>query len=122
MNIKYQCGMSFVGLLITASFVGVLAVGALNVLPLYLDDMKLDAIFRSLEKEGNAQMSRNEIVKFIQGRMDVNDIEDKITLDGLQVEATAGNAKRVVLEYEARARLLGNLDAVATFRHEATIR
>lgn len=122
MGYKQQRGMTFIGLLITASFLGVLIVAGLNVLPLYLDDMKVATIFRALEKEGSGQMSRAEIAKFIQGRMDINDIDDKIALDGLQVEATPGNGKRVVFEYEARAPLLGNLDAVATFRHEVIIR
>jgi hypothetical protein len=112
--------MTFIGLLITASFLGVLIVAGLNVLPLYLNDQKMSSIFRSLEKEGNGEMSRHEIVKFIQKRMEINDLE--IDLDGLEVEGTPGNGKRVVLEYEARAPLLGNLDAVATFRHEVIVR
>ncbi|MGK0673277.1 MAG: DUF4845 domain-containing protein [Halothiobacillaceae bacterium] len=119
---KQQRGMSFVGILITASFLGVLVVAGLNILPLYMDDMKVSSIFRTLEKEGNAQMSRSDIVKFIQNRLSINDIDDKIALDGLQVETFPGNGKRVVLEYEARAHLLGNLDAVATFHHEVVIR
>lgn len=122
MGNRQQRGMSFVGLLITAGFLGMLAVAGLNILPLYLDDMKMANIFRALEKEGNAQMSRNEIVKFIQGRMEINDIDEKIPLDGVQVEPTPGNGKRVRFEYEARAPLLGNLDAVASFRHEVVIR
>jgi len=122
MGYRQQRGMTFIGLLITASFLGVLIVAGLNVLPLYIDDQKMSSIFRSLEKEGNAQMSRSEIIKFIQSRMEINDIDDKITLEGVQIESTPGNGKRVVFEYEARAPLLGNLDAVATFHHEVIIR
>lgn len=121
MGYRQQRGMSFIGILITASFLGVLIVAGLNILPLYLDDMKMTSIFRALEKEGNGQMSRSEIVKFVQNRLDINDIDDKIALDDLQVEAIPGNGKRVVFEYEARAPLLGNLDAVATFYHEVII-
>lgn len=122
MGYKQQRGMTFIGLLITASFLGVLVVAGLNILPLYLDDMKMTSIFRALEKEGNGQMSRSEIVKFIQTRMDINEIDEKIELEGVLVEPTPGNGKRVVFEYEARAPLLGNLDAVATFHHEVVVR
>lgn len=122
MRYKQQRGMSFIGLLLTASFLGVLIVAGLNILPLYLDDQKMSSIFRSLEKEGKGEMTRNEIVKFIQSRMEINDIDEKIALDGVQVEAIPGNGKRVVFEYDARAPLLGNLDAVATFRHEVIVR
>ncbi|MFZ5466445.1 MAG: DUF4845 domain-containing protein [Pseudomonadota bacterium] len=122
MRYRQQRGMTFIGLLITASFLGVLIVAGLNVLPLYLDDQKMSSIFRSLEKEGNGEMTRNEIVKFIQTRMDINEIDEKIVLEGVLVEPTPGNGKRVVFEYEARAPLLGNLDAVATFRHEVIVR
>ncbi|MGC8731166.1 MAG: DUF4845 domain-containing protein [Halothiobacillaceae bacterium] len=114
--------MTFIGLLISASFLGVLIVASLNVLPLYLDDQKMSSIFRSLEKEGNGEMTRHEIVKFIERRMQINDIDEQISLDDLKVEAMPGNGKRVEFEYEARAPLLGNLDAVATFRHEVIIR
>ncbi|MGC8854434.1 MAG: DUF4845 domain-containing protein [Halothiobacillaceae bacterium] len=122
MEYKQQRGMTFIGLLISASFLGVLIVAGLNVLPLYLDDQKMSSIFRSLEKEGNGEMTRHEIVKFIEGRMQINDIDEQISLDDLKVEAMPGNGKRVEFEYEARAPLLGNLDAVATFRHEVIIR
>lgn len=122
MGYKPQRGMTFIGLLITASFFGVLIVAGLNVLPLYFDDMKMTTIFRALEKEGHGQMARSEIVKFVQSRMQINEINDKISLDKLQVESTPGNGKRVVLEYESRAHLLGNLDVVATFHHEVIVR
>lgn len=122
MGYKHQRGMSFIGLLITASFLGVLIVAGLNVLPLYLDDQKMSNIFRSLEKDGSADMTRHDIIKFIESRMYINQIDEKIDLDGIQVEATPGNGKRVVFEYEGRAPLIGNLDAVASFRHEVVLR
>ncbi|MEF3193004.1 MAG: DUF4845 domain-containing protein [Halothiobacillaceae bacterium] len=122
MRYKQQRGMSFFGLLLTASFLGVLIVAGLNILPLYLDDQKMNSIFRSLEKEGKGEMTRNEIIKFIQTRMKVNDIDKKIPIDEVRIEPIPGNGKRVVFEYEARAPLLGNLDAVATFRHEVIVR
>jgi hypothetical protein len=122
MGYKQQRGMTFIGLLITASFIGVLIVAGLNVLPLYLDDQKMSNIFRSLEKDGSNDMTRHDIVKFIESRMYINQIDEKIELDGIKVEPIPGNAKRVVFEYEGRAPLIANLDAVATFRHEVVIR
>ncbi|HET19660.1 MAG TPA: DUF4845 domain-containing protein [Chromatiales bacterium] len=122
MGYKQQRGMTFIGLLITASFLGVLIVAGLNVLPLYLDDQKMSNIFRSLEKDGSGDMTRHDIVKFIESRMYINQIDEKIDLDGIKVEPTPGNGKRVVFEYEGRAPLIGNLDAVASFHHEVVIR
>lgn len=123
MELKRQRGMTFIGLLMTASVLGVLVVSGLNILPLYLQDQKMGTIFRSLEKDGEGNMSRADIVKFIQNRMDINQIErDEIDLGNLRVESTPGNGKRVTLEYEARGHLLANLDAVASFRHEVVIR
>jgi len=83
----------------------------------------MSTIFKSLEKDGEGGMSRVEIVKFIQNRMDINQIEsDQVDLGGIEVEGTPGGGKRVRLEYEARAPLMGNLDAVATFHHEVIVR
>ncbi|TQV64663.1 MAG: DUF4845 domain-containing protein [Halothiobacillaceae bacterium] len=123
MGLKQQRGMTFIGLLMVASVAGVLIVSGLNILPLYLQDQKMSTIFKSLEKDGEGGMSRVEIVKFIQNRMDINQIEsDQVDLGGIEVEGTPGGGKRVRLEYEARAPLMGNLDAVATFHHEVIVR
>lgn len=120
-ELQGQQGMSLVGILLTAAFLGTLAIAGLRVLPLYLTDLTVGSIFRSLEKDAHADMSRAEIVEFIQKRMEINGIDEKIELHGLRVEPLKDQGKRVVFEYEARAPLLGNLDAVARFRHEAIL-
>lgn len=122
MSLKRQRGVSFFGILFVGSFLGLLIVSGLNIMPLYLDDMKLSSIFKSLEKEGSASMTRKEVIQFIQRRMDINQMEyDDFGLSELKIESMPGNTKRISLEYEARAHVIGNLDAVASFSHEAIV-
>lgn len=123
MGLKHQQGMTIIGLLISAAIAGTLIVAGLNILPLYLEDQKMGSIFRALEKDGDGSMGRQDIVRFIHTRMDINQMEhDYVDLGAMTIDGTPGGGKRVAVEYEARAHLMGNLDAVATFNHEVVIR
>lgn len=123
MGPKQQRGMTFIGLLFMASIAGVLIVAGLNILPMYIDAQKMGSIFRALEKNGSASMSRPEVVRFIQNRMDINQMEyERFDLNAIRIEGTPGGGKRVSLDYELRSPLMGNLDAVASFSHEVVIR
>ncbi len=123
MGPKQQRGMTFIGLLFMASIAGVLIVAGLNILPMYIDAQKMGSIFRALERDGSGSMSRPEVVRFIQNRMDINQMEyERFDLNAIRIEGTPGGGKRVSLDYELRSPLMGNLDAVASFSHEVVIR
>ncbi|MEW6764824.1 MAG: DUF4845 domain-containing protein [Pseudomonadota bacterium] len=123
MELKKQRGMTLIGMLFMASIAGVLIVSGLNILPMYIDAQKMGSIFRALEKDGDGSMSRPDIVRFIQNRMDINQMEyDHFDLSAMKIESTPGGGKRVRLDYELRSPLMGNLDAVASFSHEVVIR
>lgn len=122
MRIRTQRGMGFVTLFILLSIGGVAAVAAMKIVPLYLDDASVASAFKSLEKQGAGGASRQEVKTFLSKRLEVNQLDGKIPLDNLVIESATGGGKRVVLDYEARANVMGNLDAVAKFSHAVTVR
>ncbi len=122
MRIRTQRGMGFVTLFILLSIGGVAAVAGMKIVPLYLNDASVASAFKTLEKQGDGGMNLKDAREFIQKRLYINQLDEKIPLDTLKVESVAGGMKRISLDYEARANVMGNLDAVAKFSHSVTVR
>ncbi|MEW6445931.1 MAG: DUF4845 domain-containing protein [Pseudomonadota bacterium] len=123
MSLAKQRGMTLIGMMFMASIFGLLIVAGLRILPLYIDGQKMESIFKALEKNGDGSMGRQEVVRFIQNRMDINQMEyQHFDLSSIKIDASSGGGKRVTLQYELRAPIMGNLDAVASFSHTATVR
>ncbi|OYY74931.1 MAG: hypothetical protein B7Y40_02985 [Gammaproteobacteria bacterium 28-57-27] len=122
MRIYTQRGMGFVTLFLILSIAGIAAVAGMKIVPLYLDDASVQSAFASLEKQNDPNMGRQEAKAFIQKRLYINQLDEKIPLDSLKVESAPGGGKAITMEYEARATVMGNLDAVAKFTHKAVVR
>ena len=122
MRIQAQRGMGFVTLFIMLSIAGIAAVAGMKIVPLYLDDASVQSAFAALEKQKDPSMSKQDVKIFIEKRLYINQLDEKISLDSLKVESAPGGGKAISMEYEARATVMGNLDAVATFKHSVTVR
>lgn len=122
MRIQAQRGMGFVTLFIMLSIAGIAAVAGMKIVPLYLDDASVQSAFSALEKQKDPNMSKQDVKAFIQKRLYINQLDEKIPLDSLKVESAPGGGKAISMEYEARATVMGNLDAVAIFKHSVTVR
>ena len=122
MQMQKQRGMGFVTLFIILSIAGVAAIAAMKIVPLYMNDGSVASAFKTLEKQGDGGMSRSDVVNFIQKRLYINQLDEVIPLETLKVESAPGGGKRVTLDYEARATVMGNLDAVAKFSHSVVVR
>ncbi len=123
MKIRAQRGMGFVTLFIILSIAGVAAVAGMKIVPLYMDDMAVSSAFENLAKQsGSGSLSKAEISGLITKRLYINQLDEKIPLTNLKVESGQGGGKKVSLDYEARATVMGNLDAVATFTHSVVLR
>ena len=122
MQMQAQRGMGFVTLFIILSIAGIAAVAGMKIVPLYLDDASVQSAFAALEKQNDANMSKQDVKNFISKRLYINQLDEKIPLDSLKVESAPGGGKLITMEYAARATVMGNLDAVATFKHSVTVR
>ncbi len=123
MRIRTQCGMGFVTLFIILSIAGIAAVAGMKIVPLYIDDTAVSSAFENLAKQSGAgSLSKAEINGLINKRLYINQLDEKIPLTNLKVESNQGGGKKVSLDYEARATVMGNLDVVATFTHSVVLR
>jgi len=123
MQIDSQRGMGFVTLFIILSIAGVAAVAGMKIVPLYMDDMAVSSAFENLAKQSDAgNLTKAEVAGLINKRLYINQLDEKIPLTNLKVESGQGGGKKISLDYEARATVMGNLDAVATFSHSVVLR
>jgi hypothetical protein len=115
--------MGFVTLFIILSIAGIAAVAGMKIVPLYIDNSAVSSAFENLAKQSDAgSLSKAEINGLITKRLYINQLDEKIPLTNLKVESAQGGGKKVSLDYEARATVMGNLDAVAKFSHSVVLR
>lgn len=116
-----QRGMTLIGWVLTLAAIGLVAVMGMRLVPVYLEAYTVASIMEQLESESRtSSMDRREVRETVRRRLDINDIT-RVSASDLQFKEVSGGMQ-VLLEYEARVRLIGNLDAVARFREEATLR
>lgn len=111
-----QRGISYWGVVLAIAVFGfMIKVGAV-VGPIYMDYMAVDKMIAGTFKEPSVDgLSIANFRGSMKSRMQINNIRDR-ELDDLMVIRREGNVFVVVLDYEERKPLIGNLDVVVHFR------
>lgn len=121
MMMRRQRGMTLIGWLITLMIVAVVGLIGIRLIPLYMEAYAVGSVLRSMESEVRlSDASYSELRETFRKRLDINSV-DGVDGDDLDFNDVAGGVQLLV-DYEVRVHLLGNLDAVANFRREAVIR
>jgi len=111
-----QDGMTYLGMLILLIVIAFFAIVLIKVLPLYMEHFKVKSSLDSLvqdAKDNQAALSPMEIEQHLLKRLSINDVQHVKKDD---IEVTRDGRKIVVMvNYEARVTLFGNLDLVARF-------
>ncbi|MFT4676337.1 MAG: hypothetical protein ACI831_000328 [Candidatus Azotimanducaceae bacterium] len=117
-----QRGVGFAGWLILILVFGGLLTIATKLLPHYMDHRTASNLLDKLSTEdGVAIKNKAEISKIVSNRMKLNNIRDFDLEDRLAVNRTK-NGAQLVLNYEVRVSVIGNLDAIASFSKEVELR
>ena len=122
---KGQGGMTVLGMLMLAAVIGFVGLIVMKLVPLYMESFKVDQALESLSQDPSLVNSTKQDIrmKFVR-RMDIEDV-DRFTQHNIRnymtIEKT-GNSVSVVIEYEGRAELFGNLALVADFYKQITVR
>ncbi|MCO6439959.1 MAG: DUF4845 domain-containing protein [Nitrococcus mobilis] len=120
-RLGHQGGMVLVSWLVTLCMVGTLILVAIRLAPVYIEAYEVGSILQSMAGDSGLRNStRGEVWETFKKRLDINDINYIVRSD-LAMNEVAGGLQ-LILAYQARVHLLGNLDAVASFRKEAMIR
>ena len=109
--------ISWMALIALVLFNGIIA---MNVIPVYLTDHSVKSLMQGLSSDAELRGAtpkkiRDTVVK----RLRINNVYD-IKKDQVVIKK-AKSAYLVTIEYEPRGKLVGNLDYIIFFKHEASI-
>jgi hypothetical protein len=116
-----QKGMTLIGWVLTLILIGFVALIALRLVPVYMNSFTVGSIVDNLASDASVNSrDRGEVRRAFEKRLNINDVN---VVDGsmLKFEEVAGGV-RLVVEYEHRVGLVGNIDVVASFHKEAVLR
>jgi hypothetical protein len=115
-----QRGLTMISWLIVIVFLLFQAVIAMNVIPVYLTDSTVKKMMEELPNDVTAQgTSTNQLKGLVAKRLSINSVYS-IKPEDIQVKK--GRAENIVtIEYEPRGKLIGNLEYIVSFKHEARI-
>ena len=117
--LRSQRGMTFIGGLIVAAFVGVIAYAALRLVPVYLEYQKVAGAFNQLEVDyATGGANESEVRRTLERRFDVDDVTS-ITPQEIAIRRDGG-VLEVTAEYSATAPFISNISFLVDF--ERTVR
>jgi len=112
--------MTAIGWIIVLGLIGFFVLLALRLTPGYLEYFSVASAIESLEKEPEiGSKTTAEIRSMLDKRFSVNDVTS-ISGRDVKVESQGGRM-RISVDYEKRVPVLGNIDAVATFKKEVEV-
>ena len=115
-----QKGMTLISWLVLLGIVLFNAIIALNIVPVYINDQSVKSLMKNLETDTTVRGdSPKELKKTITKRLRVNNVYS-VTKEHITIKK-AKNGYLVIIEYEPRGKLMGNLDYIVTFKHEARV-
>lgn len=111
-----QGGMTLIGFLFVLAAALFVAYIGMKLVPVYLNHYSVVSVLKTMAEEpGAANMSEGRIRDLLSRKFTTSYVKHIRPQD---VEIVRGGGTRIVADYEVRVALVGNLDAVAVFRHE----
>lgn len=119
-SISKQRGLTMISWMVVIVFFLFQAVIAMNVLPVYFTDSTVATVMEELPSDADAQRSTaKELKRMVMKRLGINSV---YSIKPEYVSVKKGrDEKTVTIEYEPRGTLVGNLDFIVSFKHEAKV-
>ncbi len=116
----HQSGMTMISMIIVMVFLLFQIVIAMNVIPVYMTDSSVKSLMEKLPDDAKIRKASTQEMKgLIMKRISMNSIYS-IKPSHVKIKK-AGGERLVTIEYEPRGKLIGNLEYVVSFKHEAKI-
>lgn len=110
------------GWIVILLFVGAAMSMISKLAPLYMDHNTMAKVLDTVAaEEGHSNKSDNQIREMLLKRFKINNIRDFDLKDNLQVERSSKGAA-LVMDYEVRMPLVGNIDIIASFDKRVDLR
>jgi len=118
---KRQQGMTFIGLVIVLSICGMIGFGALQMVPVYLENMRIVKIMNQTKTELDGQnTSPGKIVASMAKRANIESLYDVKASKDFVIKRS-GKGFTVSIDYERRRPYIANLYLLAEFDHSVEI-
>lgn len=109
-----QSGMTLISMMLLAGLVGMIGYGILQLVPVYLNQMKVKSILNGLESEFVGQeVSPMQVMNAIDKRLNIEMVSVPARQDFKVTKTDHG--LRVQVDYTREVPYLGNLSIVAAF-------
>lgn len=119
-SVKKQQGLTMISMVVVIVFLLFQAVIAMNVIPVYMTDSSVKDVMERLEQDPKSTgLSAKELKVSLTKRLRLNSVYD-IKPEYIKVKKGRG-VNLVTIEYEPRGKLIGTLDFIVSFKHEASI-
>ncbi len=115
-----QRGLTMISWVVVIVFLLFQAVIAMNVLPVFMTDSTVATIMKELPNDAAAQRaSAKELKILVTKRLSMNSV---YTIKPEFISVKKGRGENIIIiEYEPRGKLIGQLDYIVSFSHEARI-
>jgi len=117
--IKHQEGATGISIMIIVGALVFLVTILLKIVPVYVDDSSVKNVVASFHGKSDMRgQSNSEVLKTFEKRLKINNVTS-LSDDAVTLEKANGDFVLTV-EYEPRGSLIGSLDFIVSFKHEAT--
>jgi len=118
--VSKQRGLTLISWVVVIVFMLFQGVIAMNVIPVYMTDSTVASIMKDLPNDVAAKRaSSKELKALVAQKLRMNSV---YTLKPDDIKVKKGRGENIVLiEYEPRGKLIGSLDYIVSFKHQAKI-
>lgn len=116
-----QRGLTMISWMVVLVFFIFFAVMLMNILPVYMTDATVATVMESLPDDDTAKRtSAKNLRSLVHKRLTINSV---YSIEPKTIKVKKGRGENIVIiEYEPRGTLVGSLDFIVSFRHEARIK
>ena len=119
-GLEKQRGITFISLVVMLVVVGFLALLALKLGPIYLQNYTIKTVLQNVKNEPFiSKQPMAEIRKQIANRLYINEVR-RLSRKDIKLKREDGNIV-ITIDYEVREPILGNVDAIVTFAERTEI-
>jgi len=118
---KQQQGMTFIGMVILVAFLGLFAFAIIQLVPVYLENMKVVQVMNQVKTELDGQNATvRDIKRALEKRVDIEDLRDFDWKENYIISRSSVGYI-VSTDYERQKDYIGNISLLAEFSHEVEI-
>jgi len=117
---KKQKGLTLISWLAIIAVVLFNAIIAMNVVPVYLNDHSVKSMMKGLETDTSLRgATPKKIKESVAKRLRINNVYS-VTKNDIVIKKSK-NDYVITIEYEPRGKLVGSLDYIVSFKHQARV-